>query len=268
MLAFTEHGRMILPWHRFKGIVREDHSHQELGKVHSHFLNTSQVQTSVDRSTCPDRSGHVTLMCSACWSGLLPFPAFTGSCWAAGPRDGGERLASEKSSDDIKTLLCFYDLGNIQMLECFDFIRGGQSVSPLTPFLWPLYCFKYLNYISACICQAEIFHILSFPKTTWRCLQPQCNLLVACFDRVVCYQDSADWNCNLKLWLQVSDLYNNPMKVVFSGPRSPRPASCHMSHHPVTLWMWASEPGNLSATCQPQLKREKRILWLKGIFVI
>lgn len=69
MLAFTEHGQMILTWHRFKGIVfdrvvtKEDHSHQDLGKVHSHFLNTSRVQTSVDWFSRPERTRHAHVFC-------------------------------------------------------------------------------------------------------------------------------------------------------------------------------------------------------------
>lgn len=112
-LALTEHGQMTLTWQRFQGIVsdgvvtREDHSHQELGKVPSHFLNTSQVpgvgglilRSGADASRSRVLRVDQASSCSQ--------RSHAGSSWGAAPPDGGQRLASESPSDDNRTLLCF-----------------------------------------------------------------------------------------------------------------------------------------------------------------
>lgn len=146
------HPPRILTWHRFNGIVfdrvvtREDHSHQELGKVHSHFLNTSQVRTSVDWFSSPERTRHAHVF----WVLIRPPP------------------------DCISLLLWVLDLRGIQTLECFDLTHRNRGVKPL------LRLQKLVIIITIVIVYAALYYILK------RCIWAIFMVFILFYLRKIC----------------------------------------------------------------------------------
>lgn len=112
-----------------------------------------------------------------------------------------------------------------------------------------------------CIYQAEIFHILSFLPDENVCslsvIFQWLVLIVFCGIRSRLIETET-WNCDCRFLI-----YTTRWRLcsLVLGHLVQPPVTCH-----IIPWLYGCEcqsRGNLSTTCQPQLKREKSILWVK-----